>query len=246
MRAILTYHSIDESRSPISVSAGQFAGHVRWLASGRVRVVPLEELVQLGDDQDAVALTFDDGFSNFASHAANLLLDNALTATVFVVTGRVGTTNAWGGRPGTGVPELPLMEWDELARLHERGISLGAHTRSHPALPELTGSELEAEIAGSADDLRERLAVKPKTFAYPYGAVSPEAAGLAHRAFAISVTTELSMVRVDNQRHLLPRLDMFYYREPGRLERWGTPAFQRHLWFRSELRWARSLLAGRA
>ena len=38
MRAILTYHSIDESGSPISVDPDAFRRHVRWLASGRVRV----------------------------------------------------------------------------------------------------------------------------------------------------------------------------------------------------------------
>ncbi len=44
MRAILTYHSIDSSGSPISLSEESFRGHVRFLGSGRVSVVPLAEL----------------------------------------------------------------------------------------------------------------------------------------------------------------------------------------------------------
>ena len=56
MRAILTYHSIDESGSPISVAPAAFRRHVEWLASGRVRVVSLEEIVRLNDAVDAVAL----------------------------------------------------------------------------------------------------------------------------------------------------------------------------------------------
>ena len=68
---------------------------------------------------------------------------------------------------------------------------------------------------------------------------------LVKRTFAVGVTTELRMMHLRDQAHLLPRLDMFYYREPGRLERWGTSAFRRHLWFRGELRRARNVLAGR-
>src|SRR5690606_37701023 len=60
MRAILTYHSIDESGSPISVSREAFRAHVRWLASGAVKVRPLAELVDARDGGDAVAITFDD------------------------------------------------------------------------------------------------------------------------------------------------------------------------------------------
>ena len=67
MRAILTYHSIDPSGSPISVSPAAFRRHIEWLASGRVRVVRLEELMRLPAGEDAVALTFDDGFAKFGN-----------------------------------------------------------------------------------------------------------------------------------------------------------------------------------
>ena len=40
MRAVLTYHSIDDSGSPISVRRDAFQRHVKWLASGQVAVAP--------------------------------------------------------------------------------------------------------------------------------------------------------------------------------------------------------------
>ena len=245
MRAILTYHSIDPSGSPISVSEEQFARHVRWLGSGQVRVLPLDELVQQRDDDDAVAITFDDGFENFAHSAAGKLREHGLPVTVFVVTGRVGMTNAWGGRRAGKVPELPLLSWEGLHRLRDQGVSLGAHSRTHPHLSEIPESELAEEVEGSARDLREQLGVAARTFAYPYGDVSPAAAAQVQRTFTVGVTTELRTMQPGEAAHLLPRLDMFYLREPGRLERWGTPAFRRHLWLRGELRRARNVLAGR-
>lgn len=245
MRAILTYHSIDSSGSAISVSAAQFERHARWLAGKRVRVVALETLVHQADETDAVAITFDDGFKNFAV-AARLLLELGLPATVFVVTRQVGKTNAWGGRSSQGVPTLPLLDWEELGRLRDQGISLGAHSRHHPSLAALNGPALEEEIQGSASDLQEHLGVAARTFAYPYGSVSPAAAAAVRRTYDVAVTTELRMIQPEDPGHLLPRLDMFYYREAGQLERWGSPAFRRHLWFRATLRRARRALAGRA
>ena len=98
MRAILTYHSIDASASPISVSKEVFASHVEWLATGRVRVTTVDELLRLPDSADAVALTFDDGFENFGEIAAPALARHALPSTLFIVSDYVGRTNAWGGR----------------------------------------------------------------------------------------------------------------------------------------------------
>jgi peptidoglycan/xylan/chitin deacetylase (PgdA/CDA1 family) len=207
--------------------------------------VALEELISAGDEIDSVAITFDDGFANFAG-AADLLLEHGLPATVFVVTRRVGLTNAWGGRKSPAIPELPLLGWEALGRLRERGIALGAHSRTHPSLDRLEGPALEEEIEGSANDLRERLGVAVGTFAYPYGAVSPAAATVARKTFDLAVTTELRMIHPGDPMHLLPRLDMFYYREAGRLDRWGTPAFRRHLWLRSTLRRVRGALLNRS
>lgn len=243
MRAILTYHSIDPSGSAISVSAEEFGLHLRWLASGQVRVTSLAELVLLDDTVDAVALTFDDGFTSFAA-AADALLDHGFSATVFVVTRQTGKTNAWGGRSEPGIPELPLLDWDALGRLKERGIEVGAHTRSHPSLPSLSGPALQDEVLGSARDLHDRMGLEAPSFAYPYGAVSSEAASTVKSAFDLAVTTELRIMQPNEPIHLLPRLDMYYLRQPGRLEQWGTSSFRRRLWFRSGLRRVRRLLAG--
>ena len=48
MRAILTYHSIDESGSPISMSEEVFRSQIAWLAKGHVKVVSLETLNDIG------------------------------------------------------------------------------------------------------------------------------------------------------------------------------------------------------
>jgi peptidoglycan/xylan/chitin deacetylase (PgdA/CDA1 family) len=151
MRAILTYHSIDSSGSPISVAPDAFARHVVWLASGRVSVEPLAAIVQGGDcaadGRDRVALTFDDAFENFGTVAWPRLRASGLPATVFVVSEHVGGTNRWDGVPAPGIPELPLLSWDALGACAAAGADIGAHSRTHPHLPDLPAAARQDELA---------------------------------------------------------------------------------------------------
>lgn len=229
MKGILTYHSIDDSGSPISVTAGRFASHMQWLASSAVRVVPLAEVASIPADSDAVAITFDDAFKNFETLAAPVLLDYMFPATLFVVTSRVGQNNAWSGRRDTNVPHLSLLDWNELVRLASRGISLGAHGRTHCALDSVSASQAEDEIAGSAEDLELRTGTRPASFAYPYGLVTRHAAACVGRSYAWGCTTELRILGEREDAALLPRVDAYYLRSPGQLEAWGTSRFARRI-----------------
>lgn len=242
MRAILTYHSIDASGSPISLSRDEFARHAAWLASGRVRVTGVDELLRMPDDTDAVALTFDDGFRNFAEIAQPLLAEHGLPATVFVVSDYVGRTNAWGGAPDPGVPVLPLMNWDELARMRECGIELGAHTRRHRRLAWLRGPELVDEISAAAEIIRRHTGARPAGFAYPYGSHSESASYLVERSYSWGCTTELRMLRGRESRARVPRLDMYYFRDWRRLDAWGSARFTCYLTLRAQARRVRERL----
>jgi peptidoglycan/xylan/chitin deacetylase (PgdA/CDA1 family) len=245
MRGILTYHSIDESGSPISVPEATFRSHVRFLASGAVSVVPLTRIADMPVDADAVALTFDDGFANFSSTALPLLRDHQLAATVFVVSEHAGRRNDWGGRAAPGIPVLDLMSWSEIGAAADAGIEIGAHTRTHPDLTTVSAQAMEDEIRGASDRIETELGRRPTSFAYPYGAVNEAAATLAGDAFERSCTTEFRPVSADEVRHRLPRLDAWYFGAPGQLEAWGAPAFRRRLWMRRQARRVRRLIVPR-
>jgi peptidoglycan/xylan/chitin deacetylase (PgdA/CDA1 family) len=235
MRAILTYHSIDDSGSPVSVSEPQFRRHVAWLASGVVRVVGLKEIAALPREANAVALTFDDGFVNFAERAWPLLRAHALPVTLFVVTDGAGGTNAWGGRADPGIPTLPLLDWDALARLGAEGVALGAHGRTHADLRTVHGAALEDEVAGAAERVAARTGRRPAAFAYPYGALSEGAVEAAARAYSLACTTQHRVLPTRLNPLLLPRLDAFYFRAGG-LDGWGTAAFRARIRARGALR----------
>jgi len=234
MIATLMYHSIDQSGSPISASPATFARHLKWLTSGRVRVLPLDGIVrESGDAPDAVAVTFDDGFVN-AKPVLDELLANGIIPTVFVVPGHVGRTNAWGGRDQAGIPTLPLLDWDALGELATRGARIEAHSRTHPHCTELTRDQLVDELEGGRDDIERRLGRRSSHFAYPYGDLNDAVVERARATFAFAHTTEMRSLSGRDDAARRPRLDMYYFQAEGALDGFGTPAFRRRLtWLRT-------------
>jgi peptidoglycan/xylan/chitin deacetylase (PgdA/CDA1 family) len=226
MKAILTYHSVDETGSVISIDERTFRRHARWLASGRVRVVPLDELRTLPDDVDAVAITFDDGLESFGRIAAPVLLDHDVPVTLFVVADAVGSTNVWRGTRDAGIPVFPLLDWDALARLAAAGISIGAHTCTHLDLSSAGADTARREIVGSRDRNAHELGVRPTTVAYPFGGVGDAARDVVAHEFQYGVTTRLAVLSPHDDPALLPRLDSYYLRAAGSLEAWGTARFR--------------------
>jgi len=244
MRAILTYHSVDETGSVISISERSFRRHAAWLAEGHVRVVPLADITLVPPDEDAVAITFDDGLASFGSVAAPLLLERGLPVTLFVVTDAVGSSNVWRGRQDPGIPVQPLLDWEQLGALHEAGVHLAAHTCTHPKLTTLAGDALEREIVASKLRLARELGVDAKTFAYPYGAVSPAARDVVARSFQFGCTTRLAALASEEDPAMLPRLDSYYLRSPDSLEAWGSRRFRMRLGLLAGARSVRGSLTG--
>lgn len=206
---ILTYHSIDGSGSVISTDPGLFRRQMEWIAVHGTRVVPLEQVL---DTPGSVAVTFDDGYRNFAGTAVPILAEFRLPATVFVVTDYCGKANGWDAR-GMKMPELALMDWQAIRDLPAELVSLGGHGATHKDLAKLAGSELQTEIRGCRSEMEDRTGRPVRAFAYPYGNSGATARRAAQEAYSLACGTTLARVGGDADRFDLPRLDAYYLRD---------------------------------
>lgn len=242
MRIVLTYHSIDPSGSVISIHESVFRRHVEWLAASEISVVDCAALLDMRSEESGVAITFDDAFTNFAERAWPILKDHGLPATLFVPTDYVGMTNRWNVGIKPPIPELPILDWHTLGRLAEEGASLGSHTCSHCDLRTEQRQRLQAELHESATAIAANAGVRPTALAYPFGYTNPTVIEATRTAYDVAVSTEMRAITDNDDRHRIPRLDAYYYRDAHRLERFGTPAFSYHLLLRSSLRRVREAL----
>ncbi len=166
---ILMYHSVSEQSDPSrhpyydgNTSPRIFAHHMSFLresAYSSVDVATALDFLQAGNNvKKPVVITFDDGYRDIYTDAFPNLVENGLTATVFLATGLVGTRK--DGRE--------CLTWREVRELYSQGIEFGSHTVNHPELVRLGPKEVEEEIGRSKDAIEQKLGAPVKSFSYPY------------------------------------------------------------------------------
>jgi peptidoglycan/xylan/chitin deacetylase (PgdA/CDA1 family) len=103
----------------------------------------------------AVVLTFDDGWKDQYEEAFPILKQYGYTATFFIYTHAIDNGPAF-------------MSWDAVRDLQHSGMTIGAHSRTHPEMTR-PGVSLANEIDSARSDLAHETGVAPRLFAYPYG-----------------------------------------------------------------------------
>jgi peptidoglycan/xylan/chitin deacetylase (PgdA/CDA1 family) len=239
---ILTYHSLDDSGSVISVAPAAFRAHMQSLRDKGFSGIALGRLLDGWEGRASlparpVVLTFDDAFRNFAEAARPILDAARFGATVFAVAGRCGGTNEWPGQLAR-VPRLPLLSAAELRELAAAGFEIGSHGLTHAALDGLPPAEAEREVVGSKRALEDSLGRSVELLAYPYGRSGAGVRALAAAHYRASCGVEMAVARAAHDRHALPRIDVYYLRRPGVFGTLGTPLGRGYLAVRA---WGRRL-----
>ena len=243
----MTYHSLDGSGSAISIRPETFREQVRWLVERGIAVVSLSELLERnrsGAESAAVALSFDDGFENFATEAFPLLEEHHLPATVFLVTRHCGATNDWPAQPRRFGGKR-LLAWSRIEQLHRAGIEFGAHTVNHPDLTALAPGAARGEILDSKRQIEDRIGAGVTSFAYPFGAESAALREVVAEHFTVGCSTRLGYLDARGPAASVERIDLYYLRNRFWFQRLFTPAGGAYLSLRGVGRtWGSKFRAG--
>lgn len=234
MRAIITFHSIDDDGSVLSFSQRMLARLLEAFASSGLPVCELDALLEQAT-LDGVALTFDDGMASVFTHGLPVLREFAVPAHLFLTTGAIGRANSWPSQPA-GAPSYRMLEWREIEALHAAGVRVESHTESHPDLRTLGDNAITGECTTCDDVIAHRLGRRPRFFAYPYGYHDQRVRDVVRRRYAAGVTTELRSLHANNDRAALPRLDSYYLRSPWIYRRLSSPPVSAYLTIRHLLR----------
>ncbi len=130
MRAILTFHSIDDSGSVLAYSPRLFTALLEQLGEQGIPVLDLDTLLSPAT-KHGIAITFDDGMQSVHRHALPVLKEHNAPAHLFVATGAIDTDTPWPQDPCDG-HTFTMLSWHELEALQAGGVRIESHTHSHP------------------------------------------------------------------------------------------------------------------
>lgn len=113
----------------------------------------------------------------------------------------------WSGLSSAGTDAPRAMSEDEVLHLAKGGlIEIGAHTRHHPMLDQLTLERQKDEIDGSKRELEALLGSPVRGFAYPNGRANPGAKRIVREAgFEYACTSLNDLVRPGTDMYELTR-----------------------------------------
>src|SRR5204862_584691 len=135
---VLGYHRIDHLDDDLAVRPSTFAAQMDVLVSRRhdVPVLDLHDAVERLSGQApprrAVVLTFDDAWADNHTYALGTLVDRSLPATLYA--------------PSQLLGKAQHLSPTQLLEMDAAGVTIGAHSRTHPDLRGCSDAELEAEV----------------------------------------------------------------------------------------------------
>jgi peptidoglycan/xylan/chitin deacetylase (PgdA/CDA1 family) len=214
---ILMYHSISDNLFGMShpyyhinTRPAVFAAQMHWLRAAGYRTVGLAEAwAGLRDGADlskVVVLTFGNGYRDFYTDAMDVLTQCGFSATIFLVTDRIGQT-------ATRVEGADYLTWQEVKILAQAGIRFGSHTVTHPDLRSTNPEQLEYELGRSKEVIEQNIGGPVDSFSYPFAFPEEDKNfiryledALQNTGFDCGVSTILGRAGRDSNKYFLPRL----------------------------------------
>ena len=192
------YHQVGEF-APMKVHRANYCDHRRFAAQMAFlkrfgyQVLNLDQVLaclrgEYPIPSRAVALTFDDAYLSFLTHALPVLQGHGFPATVYAISGWVGRRAEWLAKdPGRPIPEL--MSSVQLREIGALGITVGSHTVNHPKLADVSTERQHRELADSKAALEDLLGEEVVHLCYPYGSFDLNTVRAAANCGYVSATT---------------------------------------------------------
>lgn len=213
--SILMYHSISDTDGPTAIAPETFKMQMEALDAEGATIIPLADIRrwhagELTLPKNAVAITFDDAFADFATHAFPELFKRRWPATLFVPTRKLGQAEDWAPHP----TPRKLLDWPILRELANAGIDLGGHSATHADLTKLSPADLVDEIYMCKEDIFDNTGLDATSFAQPFGYSNKRVREVIAQHFDLAVGTAFAKAKPKHNLFELPRIEMHYFRDP--------------------------------
>jgi len=214
---ILMYHSVElmpksTIMRSLHVSPKSFNFQMWLLSLLGYQALSLKKLKPYLDGEKrgkVVGVTFDDGYLNNLINAAPVLLKYNFSATCYLVSERIGSSNTWD--LDKGITQRSLMNNREVFEWLNLGMDIGAHTKTHPDLTSISEIKAKLEISDCKSQLERVFKVPVTDFCYPFGKFNEIVCRMVKDSGYLSATSmQRGRVNSNSKRYSLPRIPINY------------------------------------
>jgi peptidoglycan/xylan/chitin deacetylase (PgdA/CDA1 family) len=201
-RRVLMYHSISahtqSEKNIYSLSQHDFAQHVELLS--KLHKTENSKVVKLDStDRTGITLTFDDGYRDTLTVAAQILEENNLPFTVFVASANITSGDS---------KFLNQQELIELSKIS--GATIGSHGNAHSHLAKKSPQDVRSDLKHSKDWLEQVVQRPVTTLSYPHGSYNQDVISIASEiGFEFAATSNWGVYEVGTKKFEIPRIDIW-------------------------------------
>lgn len=200
---VFMYHKFGVSKYPsTSVTIDQLENHVNELIKEKYNILPLEYIVDtiINDGElpsGTIGISVDDADKSFFEVGWPIFKENNIPVTLFVTTGTIANNNK------------SYLNWDQIRRLKNEGVTIGAHSHTHAHMPDLEIEEVKKEIELSNKIFLKELGEIPNLFAFPYGETNSEIMNLIKDyKFKVAFGQHSGVINETSNMYYLPRFSL--------------------------------------
>ena len=199
---VFMYHKFGVSKYPsTSVTIDQLNSHIEELTKEKYTIKSLDFIIDTilndGDlPENTIGISVDDADKSFLEVGWPLFKKNNIPVTLFVTTGTISNNQKY-------------INWDQIRKLKEEGVVIGAHSHTHAHMPDVSIDELRKEIELSNKIFLKELGEIPSLFAYPYGETSSEIIELIKEyKFKVAFGQHSGIINETSDMYYLPRFSL--------------------------------------
>ncbi len=200
---VFMYHKFGVSKYPsTSVTIEQFESHIKELTKEKYNILPLNFIMDtiINDGElpnNTIGISIDDADKSFLEVGWPVFKKNNIPVTLFVTTGTIVNNNK------------SYLNWDQIRKLKEEGVTIGAHSHTHAHMPDLNKDELIQEIELSNKIFLKELGEIPTLFAFPYGETNIEIIELIKNyKFKVAFGQHSGIINETSNMYYLPRFSL--------------------------------------
>ena len=199
---VFMYHKFGVSKYPsTSVTIDQLNSHIEELTKQKYTIKSLDFIIDTilndGDlPENTIGISVDDADKSFLEVGWPLFKKNNIPVTLFVTTGTISNNQKY-------------INWDQIRKLKEEGVVIGAHSHTHAHMPDISIEEVRNEIETSNKIFLKELGEIPTLFAFPYGETTDEIIELVKEfKFKVAFGQHSGIINETSNMYYLPRFSL--------------------------------------